>query len=367
MTKTCSFFFLAAARRGAPAPSRPNTVSCRASPKKDLTVYRGIPFAAPPAATSAGARRSRPPEVGRRARGREVRPRIPTRATARGTSSEDCLYLNVWTPAKSAGDRVPVLVWIYGGGFSFGSTSTPVHNGEHLARKGVVLVSINYRVGPLGFLAHPELSAESPHKASGNYGLLDLIAGLQWVKKNIAAFGGDPEQGDDLRRVGRRHRGQHARRVAAGQGPLPRRHLAERRLVRPASSHHVSGREHEASRRRRAGGRGLRAEGRRRIDRRPPQARPRQAPRRLRQRRRLADHRRLRDPGRPAQALRSGPVQRRGDPRGLQLRRGPELLAARRRRRNTARTRRSATAPSPTSCSRPIRPAPTACPRPPAT
>jgi para-nitrobenzyl esterase len=106
--------------------------------------------------------------------------------------SEDCLYVNVWTPAKSADDRLPVLVWIYGGGFSFGSTSTPVHNGEHLARKGVILVSLNYRVGPLGFLAHPELSAESPHHVSGNYGLQDMIAGLQWVQKNIAAFGGDP-------------------------------------------------------------------------------------------------------------------------------------------------------------------------------
>jgi para-nitrobenzyl esterase len=106
--------------------------------------------------------------------------------------SEDCLYLNVWTPAKSSTDKVPVLVWIYGGGFNFGSTSEA--NGEHLARKGVVLVSIAYRVGQLGFLAHPELSAESPNHVSGNYGLMDMIAGLAWVKKNIAAFGGDPDK-----------------------------------------------------------------------------------------------------------------------------------------------------------------------------
>ena len=106
--------------------------------------------------------------------------------------SEDCLYLNVWTPAKSASDRIPVLVWIYGGGFGAGSTSDPNYSGEKLAKKGVVLVSIAYRVGQLGFLAHPELSAETTNHVSGNYGLLDMIAGLQWVQKNIAAFGGDP-------------------------------------------------------------------------------------------------------------------------------------------------------------------------------
>ena len=108
--------------------------------------------------------------------------------------SEDCLYLNVWTPAKSDSDRIPVFVWIYGGGFNFGFTSDPNYNGANLAKKGVVLVSIAYRVGPLGFLADSELSAESPHHVSGNYGLLDMIAGLKWVKKNIAAFGGDPDK-----------------------------------------------------------------------------------------------------------------------------------------------------------------------------
>jgi para-nitrobenzyl esterase len=108
--------------------------------------------------------------------------------------SEDCLYLNVWTPANSAHDHIPVLVWIYGGGFNAGATSIPTYSGEVLARKGVVLVSIAYRVGPLGFLAHPELSAESPHHVSGNYGLLDMIAALEWIKTNIAAFGGDPNK-----------------------------------------------------------------------------------------------------------------------------------------------------------------------------
>jgi para-nitrobenzyl esterase len=108
--------------------------------------------------------------------------------------SEDCLYLNVWTPAKSESDRIPVLVWIYGGGFNAGATSERVYDGGVLARKGVVLVSIAYRVGQLGFLAHPELSAENPEHVSGNYGLLDMIAGLKWIQKNIAAFGGDPDK-----------------------------------------------------------------------------------------------------------------------------------------------------------------------------
>jgi len=158
-----------------------------------LTVYRGIPFAAPPL----GELRWRAPQPAVKWDG--VRETVkfapdPYQGDGKGTVSEDCLYLNVWTPAKSSDARIPVLVWIYGGGFSFGSTSTPTHNGEHLARKGVVLVSINYRVGPLGFLSHPELSAESSRKVSGNYGLLDLIAGLQWVQKNIAAFGGDPNK-----------------------------------------------------------------------------------------------------------------------------------------------------------------------------
>ena len=105
--------------------------------------------------------------------------------------SEDCLYLNVWTPAARASDRLPVLVWIYGGGFTGGMTSVPMYDGEKLAKKGVVVVSIAYRVGPFGFLAHSELSAESG-RGSGNYGLEDMIHGLEWVKNNVGKFGGDP-------------------------------------------------------------------------------------------------------------------------------------------------------------------------------
>ena len=107
--------------------------------------------------------------------------------------SEDCLYLNVWTGATDPKERRPVLLWIYGGGFVSGGSAVPIYDGDAMAKKGVVVVSCNYRVGIFGFFAHPDLTAESPHNASGNYGLLDQIAALQWVKKNIAAFGGDPD------------------------------------------------------------------------------------------------------------------------------------------------------------------------------
>ena len=105
--------------------------------------------------------------------------------------SEDCLYLNVWT-AGTGREKLPVLVWIYGGGFTSGGSGVPIYDGEALARKGVVFVSFNYRVGIFGFLTHPELTEESGNNASGNYGLLDQLAALKWVRENIAAFGGDP-------------------------------------------------------------------------------------------------------------------------------------------------------------------------------
>ena len=108
--------------------------------------------------------------------------------------SEDCLYLNLWTAAKNAGEKRPVIVWIHGGAFTGGSGSVPLYDGEEMAKKGVVFITINYRLGIFGFLAHPELSKESPNHVSGNYGILDQIAALQWVKRNVAAFGGDPER-----------------------------------------------------------------------------------------------------------------------------------------------------------------------------
>jgi para-nitrobenzyl esterase len=106
--------------------------------------------------------------------------------------SEDCLYLNVWTGAKGATEKRPVIIWIHGGAFTGGSGSVPLYDGETMAKKGVVFVTINYRLGIFGFFAHTDLSKESPYHGSGNYGLLDQVAALQWVKDNIARFGGDP-------------------------------------------------------------------------------------------------------------------------------------------------------------------------------
>ena len=110
-----------------------------------------------------------------------------------GPQSEDCLGLNVWTPAASASGKLPVMVWIHGGGFIIGASSQSVYDGEPLAAQGVVVVSMNYRMGVFGFLAHPALSKESPQGVSGNYGLLDMVTALEWVKHNIGVFGGDPD------------------------------------------------------------------------------------------------------------------------------------------------------------------------------
>jgi para-nitrobenzyl esterase len=109
------------------------------------------------------------------------------------TVSEDCLYLKIWTPAKTAHAQLPVIVWIYGGGYINGSAAMPLYWGDQLAHKGVIVVTVAYRLGPLGFLALPELTRESPHHSSGNYGLMDQIAALEWIQRNIAAFGGDPK------------------------------------------------------------------------------------------------------------------------------------------------------------------------------
>lgn len=158
-----------------------------------LTIFKGIPFAAAPV----GDLRWKAPQPVKPwndvKQTTEFGP-TPIQGNDQNGKSEDCLYLNVWTPATSRDEKIPVLVWIYGGGFSFGATSEPVYDGAALAKKGVVLVSIAYRVGQIGFLAHPELSAENLDKVSGNYGILDQIAGLKWVKENIAAFGGDPNK-----------------------------------------------------------------------------------------------------------------------------------------------------------------------------
>ena len=163
-----------------------------------IRIFRGIPFAEPPV----GDLRWKPP---RPARGWEGVRRADTfgpRAMQRAIfgdmnfrsdgMGEDCLYLNVWTPARSSDERLPVLVYFYGGGFVAGDGSEPRYDGRSMASKGLVAVTANYRLGVFGFLAHPDLTAESPHHASGNYGLLDQNAALAWVRENIAAFGGDP-------------------------------------------------------------------------------------------------------------------------------------------------------------------------------
>jgi para-nitrobenzyl esterase len=161
-----------------------------------IRVFKGVPYAAPP--------------VGE-LRWQAPKPVVPWQGVRDATKfgaaclqgkifgdisfdnvSEDCLTLNIWTPAKSARERLPVMVWIHGGGFQAGAGGENRHDGQAFARKGVVLVTINYRLGIFGFFAHPALTRESGHNASGNYGMLDQVAALRWVQGNIAAFGGDP-------------------------------------------------------------------------------------------------------------------------------------------------------------------------------
>ena len=195
-------------------------VAGTASGQPTVRVFKGIPFAAPPlgenrwkapqpvakwdgvrkadafgapCAAGAGSGRGGGGGRGAAAPGAAAQaapaPAAPPREPAR---AEDCLYLNVWTSANSPNDRRPVMVWIYGGGFTGGSGGLAWYDGENLAAKGPVIVTFNYRLGSLGFFSHPELAKESGHNASGNYGMMDALAALQWVKKNISAFGGDP-------------------------------------------------------------------------------------------------------------------------------------------------------------------------------
>jgi para-nitrobenzyl esterase len=201
-------------------------VAGTASGQPTVRVFKGIPFAAPPVgenrwkapqpvakwdgmrkADAFGAPCAAGPAGGGRGGGRgaapgaaapgaaapaaaaPAAPAAPPREPAR---AEDCLYLNVWTSANNPNDRRPVMMWIYGGGFTGGSGGLAWYDGENLASKGPVIVTMNYRLGSLGFFAHPELAKESGHNASGNYGMMDAIAALQWIKRNISAFGGDP-------------------------------------------------------------------------------------------------------------------------------------------------------------------------------
>jgi len=172
-----------------------------AAPKDGVRSFKGLPFGQPPVGELRW-REPMPPKNWSGVRNaNEFGPRCMQR-TGPGADywfrssgmSEDCLYLNVWTPAKSDKERLPVLVYVFGGGFQNGDGSEPRYDGENMARHGIVAVSVNYRTNIFGFFVHPELAKESPHHAAGNYGLLDQVAALKWVQKNIAAFGGDPKR-----------------------------------------------------------------------------------------------------------------------------------------------------------------------------
>jgi len=196
-----AIFFLIGAHRPASPRVTVDSGTLEGLDTAGVMVFRGIPYAAPPV----GELRWKPPQPAKRWSG--VRPanqlghnciqHQPYSDIDPFTAgvSEDCLYLNVWTNSlDTRATRRPVMVWIHGGGFWAGFGGEERHNGARLAQKGAVVVTINYRLGPFGFFAHPALAAESPHRAAGNYGLLDQIAALQWVKRNIARFGGDPSR-----------------------------------------------------------------------------------------------------------------------------------------------------------------------------
>jgi len=204
----CTFAALAIVASGRAAVREPvqidaGLISGAPGAAPGVRVFKGIPFAAPPigelrwrapqpVAKWTGVRRAdtfghvcvQPKGAGRL----NVSVDLPDSPAA----SEDCLFLNVWTAAQSASERRPVMVWIFGGAYTEGAGSSPHNDGESLARKGAVVVTFNYRLGPFGFFSHPELTRESGHDASGNQALMDTIAALQWVQTNIAAFGGDP-------------------------------------------------------------------------------------------------------------------------------------------------------------------------------
>ncbi len=199
------FLFAAASLASAaitePVKTDAGLVSGAAGNDAAVRVFKGIPFAAPPV----GPLRWRAPQPPAKWDGVRAATTFGPRCMQGGgggragappppPTSEDCLYINVWTTADSSTAKLPVMVWSYGGAFTQGSGTTPGYDGEALAKKGVIFVTYNYRLGPFGFYAHPELTKESGHNASGNYGVMDLHAALKWVQANIAAFGGDPKR-----------------------------------------------------------------------------------------------------------------------------------------------------------------------------
>ena len=163
-----------------------------------ITSFLGIPYAKPPVENL----RWRPPQPPESWTGTRLansfgadsmQPKSQGPFASQGETSEDCLYLNIWRPENKPEKPLPVMVWIYGGAWMSGSGSYPLYNGKTIASKGVILVNFNYRVGRLGFFAHPSISNEFPDEPKGNYGLMDQIAALEWIKNNISQFGGDPD------------------------------------------------------------------------------------------------------------------------------------------------------------------------------
>ncbi|HEV3334319.1 MAG TPA: carboxylesterase family protein [Bryobacteraceae bacterium] len=172
------------------------SISGIAGSSPEMRIFKGIPFAAPPL-TDLRWRAPQPAPHWEGVRKTDKFGPVCMQNSAGPNAqlaSEDCLYLNVWTAAKSAAEKRPVMVWIYGGGFNGGSASQPDYDGEALAKKGAVVVTFNYRLGAFGFFSHPELTKESDRRGAANFGLMDAEAVLQWVQKNAAAFGGDPKR-----------------------------------------------------------------------------------------------------------------------------------------------------------------------------
>jgi para-nitrobenzyl esterase len=203
ITMSCMAGAQIKAATAAPIHTISGPVAGTVSSDGKVNIYRGIPYAAPPL----GDLRWKAPQpvkpwtaalqandFGPSCMQELQRSRLPwaKEFMAQNNDSEDCLTVNIWTPANSAGKKLPVLFWIHGGGFTEGSSEVPVYDGAEVAKTGIIVVTINYRLGVFGLLALPELTAESPHHASGNWGYLDQVAALQWVQKNISAFGGDP-------------------------------------------------------------------------------------------------------------------------------------------------------------------------------
>lgn len=194
-----AFTFSSIAQNLSPKVKTANGI-VRGTTEGNVAIFKGIPFAAPPV----GEFRWRPPQPVKNWEGELDASKFGSNCAQAGWgakpgtitegSSEDCLYLNLWTPVKSTPrSKLPVMVWIHGGGFTGGSGSSPQNFGHEFTKNGVILVNINYRLGRLGYFAHPALNAEFPNELKGNYGYMDQIAALQWIQKNIAAFGGDPK------------------------------------------------------------------------------------------------------------------------------------------------------------------------------